>query len=836
MADLTSILGQKKLANQIVTAFEENRDGATICLLTGKSGTGKSYLSRTVAAKWKEVNNNRSIVYLEGDNSQSERVLYPFNVGIDRAREKLQENTAGKQTLTELTKGIPVAGDFLGLLFTNLSADEVTKQKHLFSILTEKEYDILLTLNVYYKESDLLIVADNFHYWDAKSVHFLNILCSGRFDAILPFLKRIRVLVIYAADQIEEGNKLIQAFLDEYKPSCFSTRAITKQDFTKVLTELGCPQLNSEKINLLFSVTNGHLEITKKLADTLRKTYSSTHSLTYSDQLFPESRQDLLEKIFIIRLQTLGADGQQIINFLEYASIIGLHFRIEEIVCLTQHKKEETIQIIERARDLNFLDSTDTHTAFSHEVIREFFLCRIQSKKSTYYKKFAECLGILRPAEYTNRADLLFEAGALKESLILYAVGYIKCIRDGIPIPTLTKSRLLKLSADHKLDAFIKSISTAYQQFHEGKYDLAKRELKEIEDIYPEVLLAEKYYLLSLCLPKNLDRHDLIESKNCLLSWDGLKSSETEIWIRLMLTLISRNAHLNEYEEAAAIERKIMMLLSERSAFDPSAIYNLNVLRRKASILHISEIAKKRTEAAIDYFQQVIPGGAYLYPIQYYMALVNHAGNLICCGEFETAYNIAKQIFLLKESTREILFTRNEVATNNFILAGFFSSNLLPEKCIELYEVLFSSLDRSEERVLLRTNYAIFKAMANSVNEAYIELEKLWAFIKEGTREDSYYEYYVQINRFAIHYLNGKTESAIEILNSCKTKIPSTPDKQFLKRRHELIEQNYILFTGSDPMSWNKFLFTHYPNELGPSWTFFGHGFLFTDMQFWSDS
>lgn len=836
MRDLTGILGQKKIINEIVTAFEQKNVGATICLLAGNSGTGKSHIAKTVGEKWKDSSTERKTVFLEGDISQSERSYYPFNAGIDQAREHLQTKTAGKQSITELTKGIPVAGDFLGLLVNNLASDQVIKQKHLFSILTDEEYDILLALNNFYKETDVLFIADNFHYWDEASIKFIDVLCSGRFDSTLPFLKRIRILILYARDQVENSNKYFKRFFDSYQHKVFTTKNISRQDFARVLTAFGTPQLQTDKIDLLFSITNGHLEIVKKLADALQKAHASDNSLIYNDEIFPASRQDLLEKIFVLRLQQLGADGQQIVNFLEYASIIGLHFQFEEIVCLTKYKKEETLQIIERAKDLHFVNVSDSHSSFSHEVIREFFLCRIESKKSTYYKKFAECLGILRPAEYFTRANLLFEAGEIAESITLYAVGLLKSVRDGTSIPSLVRSRILKLSSQYGLDTFINNLSEAYRYFQEGKYDSAKRLLKELEDVYPQLLLAEKYYLLSLCLPKNLDRQDLIESRNCLLNWDTLKTNESEIWIRLMLTLISRYAHLNEYEEAAVIERKIMMLLSERTAFDPSAAYNLNVLRRKASILHISEIAKKRTESAIDYFRCKLDGGVYLYPIQYYMSLTNHSGNLISCGDFQSSYYFAQQAFLLKEQTPEIIFPRPEVPTNNFILSAYLSSQLPANKCVELYDLLFSKLDNSEERILLQSNYAIFKALDNKLEDAFASLEKLWKYLQSATRNDSYYEYYVQINRFALHFLIGQKETAAEIIASCKKQIPATPDKQFLKRRHDLLEENYLQSDNLNPEKWNRFLFEKYPDELGVSWNFFGHSFLFTDMQFWSDS
>jgi hypothetical protein len=61
----------------------------------------------------------------------------------------------------------------------------------------------------------------------------------------------------------------------------------------------------------------------------------------------------------------------------------------------------------------------------------------------------------------------------------------------------------------------------AYKDFNDGNYRMARRKLEALEDIYPEILIAEKYYLLSLCTSKNLNAEDLIRSKNYLIDWES---------------------------------------------------------------------------------------------------------------------------------------------------------------------------------------------------------------------------------------------------------------------------------------------------------------------------
>jgi hypothetical protein len=67
---------------------------------------------------------------------------------------------------------------------------------------------------------------------------------------------------------------------------------------------------------------------------------------------------------------------------------------------------------------------------FSHEIIREFFEHRLGAKKTEHYKSYANCLKVLRPSEYFERAQLLLDSGQIKSSLTLFIIGYLKNIRS----------------------------------------------------------------------------------------------------------------------------------------------------------------------------------------------------------------------------------------------------------------------------------------------------------------------------------------------------------------------------------------------------------------------
>lgn len=835
MVDLSEILGQNTVINSVLGIFKGNANGMEIVLLEGDSGTGKSHIAENIIARWGEEGEKNEVLLLQGDLLQVERPLYPFNTGLIRQIANFEKKKSVKKGASEMLKGIPFAGDFASFLLERIADSKTNTNLSKLGFLQKEEYELLLALNSFYRNSRLLLIADNLHWWDQEAVSFLNALLSKELSDSFPFLKSIKVLAIMTADQVCIAKTEIDELKSESNPIIYKTKKITNDEFKAVLNFFGIVNLGKKNEDLIFNLSGGHLEILKTLFQ-----YTSPQDLNLLNESLINQislgEQSFLEKVFSLRLKHLGAESEQIVSLLEYASVIGLNFNFEEISCLTKENEETLTGIIRKAREAHFIDGDEMKNSFSHEIIREFFWCRIQSKKSEYFKKFAGCLAQLRPGSYFQRAGLLLEAGLVKESLISYLLGYFKNIHDGISIPPLAKTRIEEFCKLYGFEDYYSLMKSAYSNFMEGNYKKSRYLISQIEDIYPDILLAEKYYLLSLCLAKTLDRNDLIESKNCLLSWDSIKSKESELWVRIMLTLMSRYAHLGEYHEASSVERRIMMLLAERIPFDPFAEYGLNILRRKASILHIGEIACKRTLLSLSYFGETDGWFNARFPIQYYMTLANHSGNLIVSGQFESAYHYAQQAILFKDNFSEIAFPRIEIPFNNLMVAGFLSNQLSSDKVIEIYDALFLTLENVEHRVLLQNNYFVFKALNNSLAESLNLCESLNNHLVSTTRNDSYYQYFVGINRAVLYFLNGDKGGASKIINDLTLLIPQIPDKDYLQRRHEIIQRLIRDSNVADPIKWNGYLLDMFPQEIGPGWEFFGRGFLLSDMQFWSDS
>src|SRR4029077_17928204 len=99
--------------------------------------------------------------------------------------------------------------------------------------------------------------------------------------------------------------------------------------------------------------------------------------------------------------------------------------------------------------------------------------------------------------------------------------------------------------------------------------------LEKVEDHYPKQLLAEKYYLMSLCRIKTMTTDDLEIAKSELSGWSELKNEEGELWTRMMTSFMIIEANLYDFKSAKSIEKEISIYISNRTDYDSKAEYNL---------------------------------------------------------------------------------------------------------------------------------------------------------------------------------------------------------------------------------------------------------------------
>jgi tetratricopeptide (TPR) repeat protein len=359
--------------------------------------------------------------------------------------------------------------------------------------------------------------------------------------------------------------------------------------------------------------------------------------------------------------------------------------------------------------------------------------------------------------------------------------------------------------------------------------------LERLEDIVPGILVAEKCYLLSLCYLKTMDHKDLVKSREILSGWDEFLLSETEIWLRLNTTLMSVYACLYDMDSAKKIERSIMKCLQERTSYDSSTGYYINIIRRKASSLYISEVACNRTAKSIEYFSAMDDQMKFVYPLQYYYSINNHAANLITSGDFIEAFKFSKEALSVPNRIDNVHFPEYEIPSSNYIVSGLLSQNFSNQEALQLFKEVYNKNGTTADTILIANNYGVIEILNGNLNTAYILFKELYDSIKDSNI-DCYYKYFIGSNLALLRHSLGDKEQALTEWAMLSQLIPPIPDQVFLKRRHDILLQALSDIPSNSWELIDSFITDNYPKELGRQWAYFGRGFLFSDIQIWYES
>lgn len=831
MDDLSALLGQKALAAVVLDFLKKEM----VVEIEGPSGCGKTVLGKSVGDTWVKSGAKGAIFYMEGDNANFDRPYYPFNMCLSGEKVLFRKSLPLRRTLSESAKGVPFAGDLVSFVIETLGSRGVELQKNASRFLTTQEQEIIFEMQYIAKGENILIIADNFQWWDDSSIRLLRAMVSDEVKRVFPLFNNLHIVLIITADQESVNQKYFTEFRKQYASKCFKMCRFPQYSMRNILHFFGVRKNIPEDVaNVIYSLTGGHLKLIKEIASYIEQCPTTDESELHIFNI--PSRQALLEKLLCERLKFYGASGDHISDLLEAASIIGLSFDYHELECLTREKNDRLRSIIRKANELSLVEDSTGRLHFSHEIIREFFVCKVGGKITKYHSCFANCLSLLRPGDYAERANHFFEAGEIEKSITLYIVAYLKSLRDGTTFAPKFLARISEFHENCNLGEYFSAMNAAYEKYMDRQYLDSIEILRGIEDIYSELLVMEKDYLLALNLSKSIVSENIEEGIERLRYWENEfgKTEEGEAWARLLSTLIILHLHLNNFEKAVATERTLMRYFTSRLDFDSSALYGINVIRRKASALHPSDIAVQRTADSLSYFGPSHNSSVPLNPVQYYMALSNHTGNLTVLGEFKEAFAFAQRAINLFNEFPRITFSRREIPVNNYVVSGVLSDQFAPAEGLKIMEAVLNEREEFSDKIILLSNYAVLCALNDDLPLSTDYFQKAVRMLTDAS-SDEYYWFLIRNNLMTIDLMLGNLVSARNTWKLLEDYVPTIlrAEKPFLQKRHELFGK---LIRRKTAYRSRNFLLGQYPNELGKAWLFFGRDFILSDLQFWSES
>ena len=800
--------------------------GKKVAVLKGSSGTGKSYITKMVREYWAR-NGNNYCLFFTGNAVSSTR---PFGLLEDVLNFEIKNmQSISQDAVVEAAKDAPFVGNTLSFLLKK-RADQLNVQ--LSTAPDTPEIDVARKISFLAGRKNLLLVVDNFHWADRSTMDFFRTITSGGLTEESVSLQNAKVIIVATPCQCDEyAADVLHAISSYPMAKAFMTNDVDVSAFHLALEHFDISGIPPDKAKALYAITSGHLEILKMLGQYL-KNGGSIETVGAEGKGF-------LESMLKERLRREGVPGSHVYEVLRTASIIGLSFDFAEIDCLTRKKDFALSPIIKKANELSLIKEESGRYYFAHEVIKEVFLCKTEGRRHELMLSFVNCLRLLKPADLLRRADFAFEAGADRDALHYYILSCLQQLREGKPMPPLASNRLLSLIELYPEESlYYHAMRKGYELFLKKDYSTAMHDVAAIEEVYSDALSAEKDYLLALCSSKSSAVSKKIEAIQFLEFWNlpSFQEIEGELWSRIASTLLSLYVHVGDNAKARLIEKQIMHFLSMRMKFDSNAEVQINIIRRKSNAIHSPEIATSRTEKSVAFFSKHNPDGVPLYPVQLYMSLSNHSGNLTIVGSFQSAFEAAGKALSLLTSVSEAYFPRDEIPANNYAVSGFYSGLLDAEEGTTILKQTLRSCDFCDN-FLLRNNLGVLLALQGQLKEAKDVLGSAYRDLCSEDPDD-FFAFYLLNNLVGVEVIGGDKAAASKYFMSLKNLKPAILSWELphLELRLRLLDRAIGEFGSNSPVEWMNALFDYDKDGLGPSWKYLGWGFMMSDLQFWSES
>lgn len=815
----------KNISNDIVSEKK-------MSMIKGVSGTGKSFLLSCIESK----NKNTTIIYrLEGDYYLRSRDFYPFLKFINSmylndktiVQKKIIEDGV-KNTTKELGSWLPLGNDFLSSCITELSTINKKKREFYNYIFDKEELDILFPLEYFCsKEKKIIFLIDDLQYWDKKSLRLLYTLIQQQNNeyAFLKNSQFIGTINIAYPNYEEELNGLINLAGKQV----YELDISKKDNYKVILKQLGLAiTLDDDLVEALFSITGGNLQL------------SSDIVLLLNDKTEVENtiRKIIADKnlghLLIERLSKISEKGVMVNETLKYASLFGSSFYYHDLENVLEKNESYIRNLIETAQSFCLVNGASNGASFIHELIREAYKNETKVNKVKYYTGYANCLKMLYPGNYKERAESLKDAGEYEKAYLVYILEFFKQLRIN---NSCSQDLRKELELPYYLSDFVLSMEKAYNLFFSERYDDCLFELESIEDIVPSILLAEKYYLMSITLSKWLDTASRERAVKCIEPFLVMSviNDEIEVWERIVSAYIIACVHNNDCDKAREYESKLQTSIGKRINFDIEASYKLNILRRKASSLYSPQQAFIGTSKSKSFFAPKEKESLPLNPIEYYMSLNNYLATSLMSGKYNLVTNEAAELISLPQKIKYLKFPRFEMPLNNAILIFYLNHKITVDEAKERFQQIIDTYNVEDSTgVIIKVNLAIFYGLSGEFVESLKILETLYNKIKFIENLEFYYKYLVEVNLRVLQYLEENKE-CIELLENIQKEC-AAKDEHYLEAHVKCIMDSIKQDEKISPISWYHADMVNSKMKHDDCWKYYGHIYLFGELEFWSES
>lgn len=793
-----------------------NKFSNNVIVVKGNAGVGKTYIIKQLIQEFDNTT-HMPVCYISGDQFCQERDYYCIKQSLLEISEKYEKKKNDKELISEFVGEMPYVGDISKKIISDkLNYADVDQDRKNF-FLDNDEKNIVYRLNYLLGKKHSLIICDNFQYFDKKSLEIIYIFLrnASKFE----FMQKCQFLLIITE---ESNNNSANKIIEEFSKVQYVLEQITIKEMDEYLVKHKLNlNIDSKIRNVLYKLSNGHLEVIKQIALKI----NSQSSYGYNN----ENLENVLEHLITESLERLGDKGKELAILLEYASLVGNKFLNYEIEKSCNINKQEYNNLIKYSQAMDYVIQDNLYAYFSHDIIQVVFRNKAYSNNFSFYNRMKECVKELFPGDYVRRIQIELELENRYDASILIIQYFF---RHNFQSSYERKDYLKILAESVIINNFYTYIKDAVKLYSGGNYIEAVKQLNFIDNSYPIQLLAIRDILKSVSLTKLIGNKPRLEAVQCLENYT-LESlnREGDLYLQILLAQISSYSHNGNIELVKKSEKNIYEYIAPRFSYDEKAKTIFYIIKRISNCMHECLIAERMIKESVDYFKPLPGNVSALNPYQYLMSLTNHSGILIECGRFNDALKETETAYNFIQKNAVIAFPRPQILDNNFLLAVYLEKNSLKKEVLKSYEKLLS-LGENADNIFIFSNYCALLAINGHTDKAYtLLIEKQNQALNNN---EHFYEISIQNNLLILEIFNKNYSNAQSILNNLKEKTDGIIDESYYAQKHELLQ--YAIDQTID-LSIDKidtFLFD-YCETYQEAWAYWGHSFDFTSLYYWSD-
>jgi len=831
MSTVLEELGREDLADSLIEYLQKFEN--SVAVVHGASGCGKSWYVRTVGALWEEAGG--ATVTAEGDQTKSHRDLFPLTYSMaalpnswhDIAKKRGRKLATGiGSVLATFAAGISIpqsVGDGLIDLITG-------NVKEQLPFLTEGEIKALQTLKKLSAKKPCLLIVDDYQWWDNASKDFISLLHSEPLRSKVSDLSNLRTIIVLREQ--DDTNLLLREIAKNCPQACLEQKleGCSTHQFPGVLRAMGLrTALEPDLQQQLYDLSGGHLKVIDRLVSHLN---SSGHA---AGSLGGTSQYDLLMSIIAERLSILEEDAGQVLQILKYASVVGKSFTKSELMCLAQCGSAQIDAFIDLAIGERLISRSQNRLAFAHDIIREAIQqSRSSSSALEINRKYSDCLRLLTPGEYALRSDIHHELLDHHKAAVFAVMAILKSDRGQVRSSREAPRSLLDRVETENLSGVLRALRQAHGCFRSANFAEGLREIETMPVADHELLHAEAEFVRCLNLMEMETKEAITEAISRLASFEGIEENEFELGVRFRLLRQQALILAGDIAGARAQETHAFRTLSSRVKYDLDSAIKMHVANRKADAIYQSDVAVKKIERSVIFFQGESDPLTPLYPIELYKSLTNLMAVNIKLGTYKTANDLGQVTTELINVSPEIAFPRRDLLVNNSVLANVRSDKDYKAAATPM-KALSTSTEAAGENFLYRCNHAGLALLAGDAEEARLVIDKLEADVAAKSISESYLLYYLRCHEITWQWFHGDEGEAKRLFDDFGAFVAGLnwPSKPYVLERAASLKRYIEDGDRQDIESWDA---GHLSNDLvGPAWQHYGRGVPLSELQFWSE-